>query len=915
MLYGREPEQGAVEGLLDGARQGRSGVLVLRGEPGIGKTALLDHAVGAAEGFRVIRAAGVEYEAELPFAGLHLLLGPVLDRLPDLPGPQRRALERAFGLTDAAAGPAAEDRLLAGLAVLTLLSELADEQPLLCLVDDAQWLDRESSAALLLAARRLQADGVVLLLAAREGEGDWSAPGLAELRLGALGDAAAGELLDARAAAPGRALGPEARGRVLAEAHGNPLALMELSGEQPSGAVRSAGPLDGRLQLAYHGQVSRMPAATQTVLLVAAAEERGDLGLVLRAAALLGARPEDLRPAEDCGLVRLDQAQRLAFRHPLLRSAVHRRAPLAQRLAVHRALADALAVGGAAVGGGADDGERAGRRAWHLALAATGPDEEVAAGLERAAEHATLRGGHAGAAAAYERAARLSPDPAEAARRDAWAAEAAAVAGELDLAAGLAERTLRRDPADPLIRAQLLLVQGTDLFRRGSHGGSLELLLRSAGLITGTVPGHAARVLILAMHAAWYEGEQRVRQVLDLLAGLRLSPGDPAVPLIGYLRGVVGPLVGRDPGEAPSAAVAMDRARRAGAGQVELMTVCGATLILGHDEDTARFAPELVAEARSSGALGMLPTLLFFLAESELFHGNRQEALVYGQESLRIAEDTGQSQWAGQMHSFLALLAAVSGDEPAVRAAVARSLDAGAAGRPWAQWALGLLDLGLGRAGECLDRLGPLVGGPQRLHVCGLRSVPDLVEAAVRRREPERATEAFGYFSRWAEHSGQPWAAALVLRCEALLGAEADAEARYLAALKLHAEQQRPWELARTELLYGEWLRRARRKAEARGPLRTALWAFEQLDAEPWAERARAELEASGTAVPPDRARRPLAGLTPQESQIVRLAAQGLSNRDIAAQLFLSSRTVGYHLYKAYPKLGVGSRGELAALL
>jgi len=246
---------------------------------------------------------------------------------------------------------------------------------------------------------------------------------------------------------------------------------------------------------------------------------------------------------------------------------------------------------------------------------------------------------------------------------------------------------------------------------------------------------------------------------------------------------------------------------------------------------------------------------------------------------------------------------------------VARSQAAGIAGRSWTQWALGLLDLGQGRAAECLARLEPLTGGPLRFHVSGLRAVPDQVEAAVRLREPERAAEAFAHFSRWAEHGGRPWAAALVLRCEALLGAEADAEARYLAALKLHAEQPRPWERARTELLYGEWLRRARRKAEARGPLRSALWTFEELEAAPWAERARAELAASGTAVPQDRARSPLAGLTPQESQIVRLAARGLSNRDIAAQLFLSSRTVGYHLYKAYPKLGVGSRGELAGLL
>jgi DNA-binding CsgD family transcriptional regulator len=907
VLYGREDEQAAIGSLLEGAARRRSGVLVLRGEPGIGKTALLDHAAGAAAeaGFRVIRASGVEYEAELPFAGLNLLLGPALDRLPALPGPQRRSLERAFGLAEESAGPGPSDRLLTGLAVLTLLSELADEQPLLCCVDDAQWLDRESAGALLLAARRLQAEGVVLLLAARDGEGSWAAPGLPELRLGELAEPAARALLGERAAG----LGPVALGRVVAAAHGNPLALMELPTEPARDGSSDSVPLAGRLQLAYHGQVSRLPVATQTLLLVAAAEETGDLAVVLRAAALLGATPEDLRPAEDSGLVRLDGARRMVFRHPLLRSAVHRRAPLAQRLAVHGALARVLA----------EDGT--GRAAWHLALAATGPDEPTAAALERAAELATRRGGHAGAAAAYERAARLSPDPAQAVRRATCAAEAAVEAGELDRAADLAERTLRRNPADQLTVAQLLRVQGTDRFWRGSRQGAMDLLLRSADLVAARYPGPAAGVLIQAFHAAWYLGEDQLGRVTDRLAALRLPADEPSAPLVEYLLGVTGPMFGRGGAAGvPPVAEVVARARSASAaGPVDLMTVCGATLILGHDEETLLLAGELVAEARATGAVGVLPTLLFFLAEGELFNGRQQEALAHATESLRIAEDVGQVQWASQMHSFLGYLAAVGGEEEAVREAVRRAEAAGAAGGPWTRWALGLLALGQGRAEECLARLEPLTGGAQRFHVSALRAVPDLVEAAVRLREPRRAAESLGCFSRWAAHTGRPWAAALVLRCEALLGDEADAEAAFRAALKLHAEQPRPWEQARTELLYGEWLRRGRRKADARGPLRSALQTFEQLGAAPWAARARTELGASGGATPQGQARGPargpLAVLTPQESQIVRLAAQGLSNRDIAAQLFLSSRTVGYHLYKAYPKLGVASRAELADLV
>ena len=908
MLYGREDEQAAIGGLLAAAGSGRSGVLVLRGEPGIGKTALLDHAEGAAvgAGFRVIRACGVEYEAELPFAGLNLLLGPVLDRLSGLPGPQRRSLERAFGLVDEAAGSGPSDRLLAGLAVLTLLSELADDQPLLCCVDDAQWLDRESAGALLLAARRLQAEGVVLLLAARDGEGSWAAPGLPELRLGALPEPAARALLGERA----DGLGGAALNRLVAEAHGNPLALTELPTALPGGPAEEGGsvPLAGRLQLAYHGQVSRLPAATQTLLLVAAAEETGDLAVVLRAAALLGAAPEDLRPAEDSGLVRLDGAQRVAFRHPLLRSAVHQRAPLAQRLAAHGALARALEADGG------------GRAAWHRALAATGPDEATAAALEQAAELAARRGGHAGAAAAYERAARLSPAEGDAVRRITYAAEAAVEAGELDRAAELAERALRRNPVDRLTLAQLLLVQGTDRFWRGSQEGALGLLLRSAELISDEYPGHAARVLIQAFHAAWYLGEDQLGRVVDRLAALGLPEDDPALPLAEYLHAVTGPMFGRGGGVmAPPVAEIAARARRhPGTGPVELMTVCGTTLILGHDDETLLLSEELVAEARATGAVGVLPTLLFFLAEGELFNGRQQEALSHATESLRIAEDVGQVQWASQMHSFLGYLAAIRGEEEAVRAAVEGAGRAGDAGRPWSQWALGLLDLGQGRAEECLTRLEQLTGGPLRFHVSAVRAVPDLVEAAVRLREPGRAAQAFGYYGEWAAHTGRPWAAALDRRCAALLADEADAEEHYRAALKLHAEQPRPWEQARTELLYGEWLRRGRRKAEARTPLRSALQTFEQLGAAPWAARARAELGASGGTAPQGEGSRspgPLAGLTPQESQIVRLAAQGLSNRDIAAQLFLSSRTVGYHLYKAYPKLGVASRSELAGLL
>ncbi|MDF3292827.1 ATP-binding protein [Streptomyces silvisoli] len=927
-LYGREHEQAVLDRLLEGAGDGMSGVLVLRGEPGIGKTALLDHAVatGAAAGMRVIRAAGVEYEAELPYAALHLLLGTGLDRLSALPQPQRQALEGAFGL----APPAVTDRLLTGLAVLSLLSELAEERPLLCVVDDAQWLDRASADALLLAARRLQAEPVALLLAARDGEGGLATAGLPELRLTGLAEPAATELLDARF---GRLAAP-VRHRVLTEARGNPLALTELPAAlaaEPAGVpeVPGAIPLTDRLQVAFHGQVSRLPAATQTLLLLAAAEPGGDLEVLRRAAERLGAGLPDLRPAEEADLVHTvesDPAPRtLAFRHPLLRAAVYRRAPLASRLAAHRALADALAR--------STDDEAADRRAWHLALAAPAPDETVAAALEQAAVRAHGRGGHAAAAAAIERAARLSPDRDTATRRFALSAEAAIEAGDPARAESLAERAAARlteplydvpvMPGEPGMRDVLAHVRATARFLRGDFPGAYRLLVDGADRAAGSDPRQAARMLMQAFHVAWYLGERELGEVVDGLGRLTHPADDAVTPLVHYLVAATSPLLGRSAVPLPPLAKTVAAAEANGARVPwDVVQVCGASLIHGRDAETYRLAASLAVGCRASGGFGQLPTVLFFLAEAELFHGRHRDALASATEALRIARDTGQRQWTSQLTGFLAYLAAVEGDAEGCRRLGDDALtDTGgspamAPGEPWTRWAFGLLDLGAGRAAEALDRLAPLVEGPMRHHVSATRAVPDLVEAAVRLGRAERAREPAERFAGWAALTGQPWAEALALRCRALLADDpADQEACYTKALAAYQEADgpdRPLERARTALLYGEWLRRARRKAEARAPLRAAVETFERLGAGPWAERARTELGATGESAPrtPGRSGAP-AGLTPQELQIVRLAARGLSNRDIAAQLFLSPRTVGYHLYKAYPKLGVSSRGEL----
>jgi DNA-binding CsgD family transcriptional regulator len=909
MLNGRAAEQAAIDRLLDAARAGTSGALVLRGDPGIGKTALLDYAAAAAAGFQAVRGTGIESEAELPFAGLHLLLRPALDRVGALPVPQRRALEGAFGL---APGPPG-DRLLIGMAVLSLLSELAGDGPLLCLVDDAHWLDGSSAAALAFAARRLGEDGIALIMATRDGEGRLPAQGLPELRVAGLPPEAAAALLDAQPADLTAAL----RYRILAEAQGNPLALIELPATVAYPPVREDPAelaLTGRLLAAFSGQAVRLPAATRMLLLVAAADDAGEAALVLRAGQALGADAADLAPAERAGLIR-QAGQSLAFRHPLIRAAVYQEAPLGQRLAVHRALADAME--------GREGSDDAGRRAWHRAEGAAGPDEQIAAGLEKAAEQAAERGGYAAAATASARAAELSADPAARARRLTIAAEAAAEGGDLTRARALAGRA-EPDAGDAMLRAGLLHVRALADFGEGSFRGAHRLLLEGADLLAGTSPALAARILVQAFHTAWYIGEPELADVAGRLTALRLPEGEPMQPVASYLAATLGTLFGWRAGEVPALTDVVARARRAGAdAPLDLVQVCGAGLIAGQDAQTHEVAAALAAEARGQGRIGLLPTVLFFLGEAEMFHGRHRDALATAAEAVRVANDSGQWHWVSQVSGLLAYLAAAAGDEERCRGLATDAMAAATAGNvapgtAWAQWSLGLLDLGGGRVEAALGRLETLAEGAARHHVSVMRSVPDLVEAAVRIGEPGRAAGPLQRFERWAGRVGQPWIEALVLRCRALLAPDPEAESLYVAALDAHQRDDRPFERARTQSLYGEWLRRARRKTEARTQLRAALEIFDRLGAGPWSARAASELRATGVVIERDRGHHgpgALGRLTPQELQIVRLAAQGLSNRDIAAQLFLSPRTVGYHLYKAYPKLGVAARSELPDLL
>ncbi|MGW5647749.1 ATP-binding protein [Saccharopolyspora sp. NPDC003752] len=890
MLHGRQAELETVTRLLDSARNGASGALVIRGEPGIGKTALLDE-IASRSGMPVLRGLGIESEAELSFSSLHLLFHPVLgEHLPTLPGPQRQALEGAFGLS---AGPPT-DRMLVGLAVLTLLSGIAERAPLLCVIDDAHWLDRPSAEALLFAARRLGAEGVAMLFGARTGDAPFPAPGLPELHLGDLSPDDAAALVDERE----HDLEPEVRRRVLAEASGNPLALIELPAALRTAQATDVLPLTNRLQLAFHAQALRLSAPTRALMLVAAADDTGDLGVVLQAAARLGAGVEHLPPAEQAGLLRVT-GQRLGFRHPLVRAAVYQGAPLDQRLRAHRSLADAVA--------------EPDRRAWHLASAATGPDARVSAELARTAKLAAARKGYAAAAAAFERAAQLAEDSDESTLLLAGAAEAALEAGQLSRARALAERVLPQvgapDARLALVRAHATAAAGLGLLHEAQG-----LQLAEVTRLTETDPRQAVAMMLDALHTTWFSADPELTTTAAAqLDRLHLPDDDPAWPVLQLQRWLSALAMGADTERLPELAKVIAQVGESPARDArDLLMTCGIALMGGLDRQALELAARVSADARAQGRAGIMPSALYYMAVSQTFLGHHRSAMTSAAEALDIAEATGQHHWASHAAGAQAYLLAIRGAQDDCRRLAGRALEYEGGGVHRARWALGLLELGCGRAQEALDELMVLFDGTAQHQLPAEHSLPDLVEAAVRLGRHQLAAEALARFERVARRAAEPAVEALLHRCRALLS---PAEHTFTRALELHERDSRGFEHARTRLLHGEWLRRSRRKTEAREQLSAALEIFDQIDARPWAERAHGELTAGGAATTARRGPGVLALLTPQELQIVRLAAQGLSNRDIAAQLFLSPRTVGHHLYRAYPKLGVGSRRELAAVV
>lgn len=898
MLVGRGVECATVDRLLLEARESRSGALVIRGEPGIGKSALLDYAVERAGDMRVLKGVGIESESELAFAALHGILRPVLDRLKAVPEPQADALRGAFGIT---AGQAS-DRFLIAVCALSLLSESAEEEPLVCVVDDAQWLDGASAEALAFVARRLDAEAVALLFAARDGEAR-ALDGLPELRLTGLDRESAAELLAAQVA-------PGLRDRVLESTHGNPLALIELSAaltaDQLAGRelLPEPLPIGAALERAFLDRVRRLPQQTQTLLLLAAADDTGEAGIVLEAARELGLDDSALDLAEAAGLLRAG-ASGLEFRHPLVRSAVYQGAPFSERRRAHGALALALV-----------HEQDADRRAWHRAAAVTAPNDEVADELERTSERARRRSGYAAAAAALERAAELTSDEQERAGRLVAAAHAAWSGGNAERAGVLLDQAARL-ATDPRLLADVDYLRGLFARALGSVADSCTILLAAAGSIGETDPAKAIEMLLDAAMAAEYAGD--VPRLIEI--GRRaqsLSGVDGGSEFATVLVTGMGCMLEADTERGSDL---LRRAVELGSDDPERLLYAALAAEYLCDITTEQtLAARAVSLNRTRGRVGTLPVALEVLATAEAWSGQYAAAAADAMEGLRILQDTGQAVSAPDFLAFLALLAAVQGREEECRAHAQQALERATAlglGLPAAEatHALALLDLGLGRPDEAFVRLqgmvdaAPGAGHPRLAHL----AVADLVEAAILTGRVDAAETAVASFERWIEHSSPPPMLALLARCRGQLEAGEAAASQFAEALRLHAGQNRPFDRARTELLYGEALRRARRRLEARAHLRAALETFGRLGAVPWEERAGRELRASGETA---RKREPgtVDELTPQELQIARFVGEGATNRQIAAQLFLSPRTVDYHLRKIFRKLEISSRAELIKL-
>lgn len=914
-LRGRRAECEKLDQLLASAASGHSEVLVLRGEAGVGKSALLEYLAQGADAFVMTRATGVESEVDLSYAILQQLCTPFLDGTAHLPEPQQQALHTAFGSRSGEA----PDRFLVGLAVLGLLADAAETSPLLCVVDDTQWIDTASAQVLTFVARRLAAERIAIVFAVRDpidaaDEGGDAFDALPALAVHGLADVDAAALLDSVVAGP---FDQRVRGRILAEARGNPLALIELPRELDSpefgfGIVPvDHGSLSGRIESGFARRLDALPAATRELMLIAAAEPMGDVTLLWRAATLSDIPVDAVEPAQEAGLLELGGQVR--FRHPLMRSAVYRAATERDRRSAHQVLAEAML-----------GDTNADCQAWHRGEAASGLDEVVAAELDLAAVRAQERGGWTAAAAFLVRSMELTPDPGQRARRALAAANARLQAGSTDGAhamLAIAEAGPLSDLDDA--RAQLLDARITFASTRGR--GAPSLLLRAAKRFETLDAAMARETYLDAFTAALFAGrladgggalDDVARAILDahwadagrslpfacelLLDGLATLVRD------GYAAGV--PMIRR-------ALVAMRSERIDDEDSLRwLWPASRAARAVGDDVSWLELTERHVRLARRSGALTMLPIALTERFSVELFIGDLASALALAAEADAVTTATGH----GLSPHIAFLRAAWGGSETEARGLIdASRSDVSARGEGlWLMSTELTSAVFLNSYGRYEEALAAAEHAAEHPFELGLSTwvYPELIEAAARSDEGDRAVPALDRLAEIASASATDWALGVLARCRALLGSDDEAEAWYRESIERLGRTGIRMALARTQLLYGEWLRRSGRRIDAREHLRPALEFFANAGMEGFAERTRRELAATGETVR-SRSVDTANDLTAQEALIARLAAQGRSNPEIGAQLFISPRTVEWHLGKVFTKLGVGSRKGLRATM
>jgi len=899
VLLGRERECERIDRALDRARSGAATAIAIRGEAGVGKTSLLDYACHSAAGMKVVRVRAVESESELAFAALADVCRPLLDRLDALPARQRAALQTALGLTRERSTET--DRLVLGAATLGLWEAASETEPLLLVVDDADWLDGESAAALLFAARRLEAESVAVLFAGREG---FAEHGLEELEVRGLHGADARTLLGQ--VAPG--LAPDLREVLVEQTRGNPLALVELPRALAPAQLRGEEPLDEPLRVgpdverAFARRVTMLGEDTRRVLLIAAATDTDELAPVVTALEHGGLQRSLLESAEDDGLLRLHGAT-FEFRHPLVRSAVYYGAAASERRSAHRSLASALA------------GANEERVAWHRAAAAIPPDEEAAGMLEEAGTKARERGAYASASTAFERAARLG-DHAREVGRLALAADAAWLGGLPETAAALVSEGLQAD-SEPELRADLLALQARIELHSGSQQRAYQWFVEAADLVEEANPDKAADMLAEAIAAGMQSAGPELQEVAERLERLPRSDDPFRELILEQALNSAASISGTGEGAARvrRTVATLDEAGASLESSLELFWVGRAYLMVGRNAEASSVAAEAVRRARDGQATGLLPQLLRLLGSADFDRGQWMTARAAAAESAELADELGQTTTACAALGLLAELESAVGAGDDCREHARRAIEiATNVGlgfyRERAERALGRLEVVDGRldaAAEQLERSADRLerDGNRELNVSPL---PDLVEVNARRGNPAEAERALARLLAVAD-GAMPNEEGFVARCRGIVAAENDFAAHFRHALERHDADPFPFERARTELCFGERLRRAGERKAAQEHLSSAATTFAALGATPWLERARDELRASGRrlrARDADRDR-----LTPREAQIAGQVGEGKSNREVAEALYLTPKTVEFHLTRVYRKLGVRSRSEL----